>query len=130
MENIAVEASYVDYGTVSTRSTVTVPGPGTFNIDMDVTAWVIDAVGIMPVGEGFELFGKAGVALWESDANFSAAGAGGAFSGNAGDDGNDFHFGLGAGYALTENLGVRGEWERVNNEDSLDVRSVGAQFTF
>lgn len=130
MRNFGIEASYVDYGTITTDSTVTAPVAGTFDIDLDVTAWVIDAVGIVPVADGFELFGKAGIAMWDSEADFSAVAGGSAFSGNVDDDGSDFHFGIGASYTLMDNVAVRAEWERINEDDDLDVWTIGAQMSF
>lgn len=129
--NLGLEAGYAGYGTISTRSTVTAPAAGSFDIDLDVTAWNIDAVGIVPIGGGFELFGKLGVSMWETDASVSGVAAGTAFSGTAGDDGNDVHFGLGASYRLTEAIGIRAEWERIDNDDQdLDAWTFGAQFNF
>lgn len=128
--NFGVEIAYVDYGTLATRSTVTAPSAGTVNIDMDMTAWTFDAAAFLPLGDGLELFGKAGVALWDIDAGVSGTGGGGAFSGSADDDGSDFHFGVGASYALTDNFRIRAEWERINADDDLDGWTVSAVLGF
>ncbi|MDV3237466.1 MAG: outer membrane beta-barrel protein [Gammaproteobacteria bacterium] len=128
--NFGVEVAYVDYGTPTTQSTVTAPSVGTVNIDMDVTAWTFDAVAFLPLGGGFELFGKAGAALWDIDAGVSGTGGGGAFGGSADDDGSDFHFGVGASYAFTDNFRIRAEWERINADDDLDVWTVSAVLGF
>ncbi|MFN2309589.1 MAG: outer membrane beta-barrel protein [Gammaproteobacteria bacterium] len=93
------------------------------------TAWTFDAVGFMPLGSGFELFGRAGVALWESEASASGTGGGGAFSDSADDDGSDFHFGVGASYAFTDNFRIRAEWERITDDD-LDAWTVSAVLGF
>lgn len=128
--NFGLEAAYMDYGTISADSIVTAPSAGTVGIDLDTTAWLLDAVGYLPLGSGFEVFGKLGVALWDIEGSVSAAGGGSSFSGSADDDGSDFHFGVGASYALTDNIGVRAEWERVNADDDLDAWTVGAQMSF
>lgn len=130
MENFGVEVAYADGGTITSDSTVTAPTAGSFGIDLDVTAWIIDAVGFIPLGEGFEVFGKLGAAIWDADASFSGVAGGTAFSGDVDDDGSDFHFGVGASYALTDNLGVRAEWERINGDDEMDAWTIGAQYHF
>lgn len=128
--NFGIEAAYMDYGTISADSTVTAPSAGAVNVDLDTAAWLLDAVGYLPLGSGFELFGKLGVALWDSKGDFSGTGGGSSFSGNADDDGSDFHFGVGAGYALTDSIGVRAEWERINGDDDLDAWTISAQMGF
>lgn len=128
--NFGIEGAYVDYGTLTTRSRVTAPSAGTVAIDMDVTAWTFDAVAFLPLGSGFELFGKAGVALWDSDAGVSGTGGGGTFSDSVSDDGSDVHFGVGASYALTDNVRIRAEWERINADDDLDAWTVSAVLGF
>lgn len=128
--NFGLELAYMDYGTISTDSVITAPSSGTVGIDLDTTAWLLDAVGYLPVGNGFEIFGKVGVAMWNIDGSFSATGGGSSFTGSADDDGNDFHFGVGATYAVTDTIGVRAEWERVNGDDNLDAWTLGAQMSF
>lgn len=130
MENFGIEAAYMDYGTITADSTMTAPVAGVINTDMDTTAWIVDVVGILPVGNGFELFGKLGVAMWDIDASSSGAVGGSVLNTSVDDDGNDFHFGVGASYALTDNLGIRAEWERINGDDDLDAWTLGAQFNF
>ncbi|HEY9199377.1 MAG TPA: outer membrane beta-barrel protein [Gammaproteobacteria bacterium] len=129
-ENFGIETAYMDYGSITSDTTVTAPVAGTINIDLETTAWIIDAVGILPLNEQFELFGKLGVAMWDIEADVSAVAGGTAFGGSVEDDGSDFHFGVGAGYALTDTIGIRAEWERVNGDDDLDAWTVGAQFGF
>lgn len=128
--NFGLEAAYMDYGTISADSTVTALSAGVVNVDLDTTAWLLDAVGYLPLGNGFELFGKLGVALWDIEGNFSGSGGESGFSGSADDDGSDFHFGVGAGYALTDNIGIRAEWERITGDADLDAWTISAQIGF
>lgn len=129
-DNFAVEAAYVDYGTITSDSTVVAPVAGNINIDLDTTAWVFDAVGILPIVDGFDVFGKVGVAAWEYDSSVSAVAGGTAFTGSAEDDGSDFHYGVGAYLMAVDNIGMRLEWERVSADDNLDVWSLGVQYNF
>ena len=48
-----------------------------------------------------------------------------------GDDGTDVVYGLGAAYNITQNLSVRGEWERYDFDgDDVDLLSVGLAWAF
>lgn len=129
-ENFAVEAAYVDYGTITADSIVTVPLAGSINVDLDATAWAIDAVGIMPLVDGFDLFGKLGVAAWDIDSSITVALPPFVISGSPDDDGTDFHFGVGASLIAVDNIAMRLEWERISGDDSLDVWSLGVQYSF
>ncbi len=139
-ENFAVEAAYVGYGTISASSSVsaplTTPVPGrplpvdSISIDYDASAWIIDAVGILPLVDGFDLFAKAGVAAWEIDKSASALGTGLAFGGSPDADGADFHFGLGASLATGDYIAIRAEWERISADENLDAWTLGMEFRF
>jgi len=115
-ENFAIEALWADLGEVS----ATGPG-GTASISVD--GFGIAAVGIIPLGERFGIFGKVGAFMWD-------ASGGGAASG-VGDDGTDLMFGAGVSWNLTNHFGLRAEWERFDIDgDDVDFLSVGAQFNF
>lgn len=129
-DNFGVEATYMDYGTITADSVVTAPAAATINLDADTTAWIVDAVGMLPLNDQFGLFGKLGVASWQIDSSASVVVGGTAASISGDDDGNDFHFGVGANYALMGNIGLRAEWERINGDDDLDAWTVGAQMSF
>ena len=128
--NFGVEAAYMDYGTISADSAITAPTTATIGIDMDTTAWIVDAVGIMPLSDQFEIFAKLGAAIWDIDGSVAATFPGGTVNVSADDEGTDFHFGFGANYALMDNIGLRAEWERINGDDDLDAWTVGAQMSF
>ncbi len=129
-ENIAVEAGYMDYGTITADSIVTAPVAGSIDIDLDITAWHFDVVGILPLNDQFEMFARLGLAIWDVDGSYSAVAGGLGFSGSTDDDGSDFHLGLGASYALMDNFSLRAEWERVNTDDDLDAWTLSAQVGF
>jgi OOP family OmpA-OmpF porin len=120
--NFALEASYFDYGDFKANGqTFGVP----FTISGDATAWGIAAMGILPVGERFSLFGKAGLLM--SDMSVAAAGVGGAGTEDESESG--LHIGVGAMLNLTNNIGIRAEWER-NDEADIDMMSIGVQVRF
>lgn len=77
-------------------------------------AWVLAAVGALPLTKKFSLFGKVGADSWKTSTktivrNTSTS----AFTRtDSVERGVDPYYGVGASYALTDNLGVRGEYER------------------
>jgi opacity protein-like surface antigen len=120
--NFAIEGSYIDYGDASaTGQSFGVP----FRVSADATAFGVAALGIIPLGERFSLFGKFGLLF--SDGGATASGAGGSFSDSGSDTG--LHLGVGAMFDITRNFGVRAEWER-NDELEVDTMSIGLQVRF
>lgn len=114
---IAVEAFYTDFGE---------PNDGPLGID--AYALGIAGVGILPLAERFELFGKVGVAAW--DADFTGPGG---FS----DDGTDLVLGAGVTYKFSPQFSGRVELEYYDIEADagpFDVDtyllSAGLQFNF
>jgi OOP family OmpA-OmpF porin len=120
--NLAAELSYINFGEYTARATV-----GATNIDVkaDATAWGLAAVGIFPLSERFDLFGKLGFVRGESEGSGSSGGV----TVNVGDKGTELHYGFGATYNFTRNLGLRAEWEMVNDAD-LSLLSIGVQYRF
>lgn len=120
--NFALEASYFDYGSVSASGqTFGVP----FSISGDATAFGVAAVGILPLGNQFSLFGKLG--LLSTEVDVAATGVGGAFAESDSETG--LHMGVGVMFDIGRNFSIRAEWER-NDEAEIDMMSLGAQFRF
>ena len=120
--NFAGELSYMNAGEYT--ATVTV-GATSATVSADATAWGLAALGIYPVSEQLELFGKLGFVRGETDANVTIGGT----SATVGDSGTELHYGFGAVYNLSRNLGIRAEWENVDDAD-LSMLSVGIQYRF
>ncbi|MBU1665601.1 MAG: outer membrane beta-barrel protein [Gammaproteobacteria bacterium] len=137
-KNFAVEGSYADLGKATFDSTVTAPAAGTVNISWKSKAWSLAAVGILPVTDQFEVFGKIGGHFWDVDMSVTATGGGGTAAGSASDDGTSWLYGVGASYSFSKNIAVRAEWERyqdVGDENTtgksdVDMLSVGVQYKF
>jgi OOP family OmpA-OmpF porin len=120
--NFALEASYSDYGSISASGqSFGVP----FSVSGDATAFGIAAVGILPLGDRFSLFGKLG--LLRSEVDVVAAGIGGAFSESESETG--LHIGVGVMFDLGRDFSIRAEWER-NDEVEVDMMSIGVQVRF
>lgn len=120
--NFAIEGSYFSYGEASAAGTlVGVPVRATG----DATAFGVAALGILPLGNRFSLFGKVGILM--TDFKFTVAGGG--FSTSASEDETGLHYGFGAMFDITPNFGIRAEWER-NDELEADMMSLGLQVRF
>jgi hypothetical protein len=110
--DVAAELSYIDFGSASSNIK---------NASADVTA--VTAAGVLgfnlgPVG----LFGKAGVADWDSDYKM--------FDIKDSDSGTDPFYGIGAKLQLGS-FAVRAEYEYFDLDRSdIDLYSVGASYTF
>lgn len=115
-ENFAVEAAYtdlgkVDFGGVNAKSKV----------------YSLDGIARAPLGAGFGVYGKVGVAYAQRD-----------FNNGLGDkDKTGLKLGVGVDYALTKNVSLRAEATRFNNMpqangfDKKDDRlSLGVAYQF
>jgi OOP family OmpA-OmpF porin len=78
-----------------------------------------------PFAEQFNVFAKLGMIFW--DADFSIPGLG-----SASDDGEDFSWGVGAGWDFTENFGATLEYQgfEVEDTDTVDMFSLGLVYKF
>jgi len=109
--NFAAEAFYMNWGEIS----VTL-GPLTSRGEM--TSFGIAALGIIPLGQQFELFGKLGFASTDQEFNLASDSSG-----------TELLFGVGAIYNFTRNFGIRAEWERANDSEVNNL-SIGLQYRF
>lgn len=115
---VAAEASYIDWGEVTASTNTGV------SVAAKQHSYGLAAVGTLPVGEGFELFGKAGFLMTEQQTRRITPNPS-----TVERDETEFHYGLGVKYAFTRNWAVRGEWE---NTDKLEVQrlSIGVEYRF
>jgi OOP family OmpA-OmpF porin len=113
-----LEGSYVDFGSPEAES-------GGVDVSIDPTAWNAFAVVVIPFGKFFEIFGKAGLATWETDVLTSAFG-------DFNEDGTDPAYGAGVAFKLPVLLAIRAEYERFDFDgfDPLDTVSVGLDLRF
>ena len=96
---LGVELEYIDGGSPSDQG-----------VSIDMYGFNLSAVGIWPVTDQFDLFAKAGLISWRADA-----------SGFGNDSGEDFSWGVGAGFNFTDQFGLRGEYQAFEIEDTNDV---------
>ena len=123
-KHFGLELAYVDLGKASYSGTF-FGAPVTGGT---VETWGLNfsAVGTLPLGSNFALFGKVGFFTWESKASDVTGGV--PFSGK--DDGTDVSYGLGASYNFTKNFGIRAEWERFKAVGDIDLLSIGVVYKF
>lgn len=115
---------------------VDVTGVGTVNVDTDVDLDVnsyagIFARGILPVGDQFELFARAGYGFAEAEA--SAVGTVALLPGftagaSQSDSVNDFAYGFGAQYNINERHGVRFDYAGIGGDFSVISASYSINF--
>ncbi len=131
MKYLAVEGAYTNLGEGTAHSIITAPVLGTVDTTLEVEAWTVSALGILPLGDKFSLFGRLGVNFWNADVSAVATGGGTAAVAAGDDDGTDMVYGAGASYSFTPNLSVRGEWERYDLDDGeVDLWSAGVSWSF
>lgn len=133
-QNFAVEFGYADLGKFTATANVTSPVVGTIKADVEASAIFLDAVGSLPLGNQFSLFGRAGIAFTNTENNASGLGV------TVSDDEDEANLkvGLGAQFGFTKNVALRAEWERyidVGEEDTtgesdVDVLGVSLNVKF
>ncbi len=113
-----VEGSYLDFGSLDDDVSGT-------DVTVDATGWDAFAVGILPFGDHFQIFGKFGWLFWDSDTKASG-------SSSDSDSGNDTAYGAGIEIIIGKHFGIRGEYERYDIEDTekVETYSIGADFRF
>jgi OOP family OmpA-OmpF porin len=125
--NVAVEFGLTAAGAVEAR------GPaGTVTID----AAILDAaaVGILPLGDKFSVFGKVGLYTSAVETDFNTL----TVRGTERTTNSDLTYGAGVGFAITPKLVVRAEWQRYQDVDAgpnvgksdVDVIGLGMVYRF
>jgi len=129
-QNFALEAAIVDLGDVRYSGSFTDPALGTLPVSngrVQNSGLNLSAVGVLPLGSNFVVFGKAGVFLWYSEARDNTGG----FAFYSEDDGVDLSLGLGASLALGQRVSLRLEWERFDMSNvAVDLVTLGVAFRF
>ncbi len=94
------------------------------NVSLKADGFTLGAIGSIPLGEQFSLFGRAGAFFWDGDADINNVT-------QATPEDTNIFIGAGADYAFTEQFSVTGDWTRYELEDvSSGVFSIGFQYRF
>lgn len=140
MRHLAVEVGYADLGSFTATRTVTAPQSGSIRGEFKVAGIFGQAVGIIPLGERFSVFGTAGLYVNEVKTSASTTGNVVLISGpSASKSEANLKLGVGAGFDFTDRIGVRVEWERffelgdtstVGAQMDVDLVTIGVVFRF
>lgn len=132
--NFAIEAGYVDFGDARYRASFT---GGNANARVEAHGWALSVLGILPLGDQFSVFGRLGGIQSKVEIDVDATGPGGSASGRASDREWSALYGVGAGYAITPQIGVRAEYTRYDKlggdntgEGDVDTWSLGMTYRF
>jgi len=135
-EVFAVEGGYVDLGKATYSATAT---GGVVNGSLKASGLNLAAVGNLPLGDAFTVFGKLGVIAARVEGEVSASGVGGSYSGSNSSTNLRGNWGIGASYAIDHNFAVRVEAEQFSKlgdnktfgkKSDVNVLSAGIQYTF
>ena len=114
---LAVEGGYIDLGRSKYSATYT---GGSAAGTLKAAGPNLNVLGILPVAQGFSLYGELGVIDAKVKANLTATGAGAAATDSYSKTKVRPIYGIGAMYDFNDNLGMRASYERV---DSLGDKS-------
>ncbi len=141
--HFATELAYVDLGEVSYDADGTVTDgvtdyAATFGLSQSAAGPAFSVLGIVPIGERFTVFARAGIALMSVDADADLSIDGVADSASASTDRSNGLYGLGGEFSVNRRFGVRLEWTRyadVGSEDltgdtDIDLISLGLRYSF
>jgi OOP family OmpA-OmpF porin len=131
----AVEGGYVDLGKYGFQSNVTAPAATTVNGSYKVDGVNLSAVGILPLNNGFSVYGKAGVFRAKTDLDVSSPGT--VATSSASHHSTNPTYGLGAAYDITKDWTAKLEWNRYHEvgdsstgKDNIDLYTVGVAYNF
>lgn len=136
-KNFALEGGYFNLGQFGyTATTIPIPS-GSLNGNIKLQGLNLDAVGILPLGDKFSVFGRLGLQYAQAKDSFSSTGSV-ATPTNPNPSKNAFNpkAGLGLQYDFTRSLGMRVEAERfrindaIGNTGDINMYSVGLVYRF
>lgn len=123
---LGLELGYSSFGTVFESNN------NNFAASQDANAWTASAIGTLPVGERFGIYGRLGAARFDNDSSGSVQGV----PVNS-DNKTKPYGGVGVKFGLTDNFALRAEYQRYKDlanvggtQDDVDAWSGGAVFKF
>lgn len=119
MKYVGVELEYVDGGDAEDQWRESFEGvTEELKVTIGFSGFNASAVGFLPIGEKFSVFGKVGFMMWDADLRARYSFDGFSDSESDSESGTDFSWGVGAGFDFTDNLGVRVEYQAFEIEDA------------
>jgi OOP family OmpA-OmpF porin len=126
MPYLAAELEYIDGGEPDDTFRNDIFPDDRLKGTAGVTGFVGSGVGILPIGESFDVFGKLGFIYWDLDGSVKVRNADGTLGKeSAGNDGTDFAWAVGGSWHFMENFAVRLEYQgfEIEDTDSVDFAS-------
>lgn len=125
-DHLAFEFAYVDLGSIGYRATGTASdGVETLNVeavlDNSADGAVVSVLGILPIGERFSVYGRAGLSILSADGTARITVDGESQRASQSSQTSDPVFGVGAEYSLNRNFAIRLAWDRYLNVGTDDV---------
>jgi outer membrane protein OmpA-like peptidoglycan-associated protein len=133
MRYLAVELEYLDGGEPDDNFRDDRFPDERLKVSAGVTGFVGSAVGILPIGERFDVFGKLGFIYWDGDGSGKIRDADGTLAKiSYGNDGTDFAWAVGGTWHITHNLGLRAEYQgfEIDDFNSVDFASGSIVYKF
>jgi OOP family OmpA-OmpF porin len=125
-DHFAMEFAYVDLGSVEYQFAVTVTdGEDVADAEVGLASAaegaVVSALGILPIGERFSLFGRVGLAMLSADGTARVALGGNSQQASQSSQKFDPVFGAGAEFSVTKHFAIRLAWDRYLDVGTEDV---------
>jgi len=138
----AAEMAFTQFGELTTNASADVDYPqddagfvpSELELAFDTGGPVFSAIGILPINERFEVYGRVGLVLASFKRTFTSRVNGQTLSGSARSDLQKPAYGVGLTWNLNKVYSLRAEYEVINDigdngVDSQDLRIMGVQFS-
>ena len=125
-DHFAVEFAYVDLGSVEYQASVTISdgveqADAELGLESSAQGPVVSALGMLPIGERFSLFGRVGLSFLNADGTARIAIEGDTQRASQSSQKSDPVLGLGAELGLSKNFAIRLAWDRYFDVGTEDV---------
>ncbi len=136
--NFALESGYFNLGEFGYNASTQPPAlPGTLSGKIKLQGLNLDAVGMLPLGDKFSVFGRVGLQYAQAKDNFSSTGVvAPPAKPNPSKNALNYKAGVGVQYDFNRSLGMRVEAERyriddaINNKGNINMYSLGLVYRF
>ncbi|MFO1407664.1 MAG: outer membrane beta-barrel protein [Steroidobacteraceae bacterium] len=127
MKYFAVELSYIDLGNADYKGTVSdgVDTAGRVKGQWEATGWPVSVLGIWPIDDAWEVFGRVGLFMGDVKLNAKVVDGVGdtIIKGHTSDNSNQFLGGVGVNYNFLDTWTARVEWQALPSLGNNDTGS-------
>ncbi|HJR58232.1 MAG TPA: outer membrane beta-barrel protein [Vicinamibacterales bacterium] len=125
-DHFALEFSYVDLGSVDYQATSTLTdgtntGVAETRLESSANGPIVSALGILPIGERFSVFGRVGFSLLNAEGSARITLDGDSQRISQSSQKSDPVFGIGAEFSMTRHFTLRLAWDRYLDVGTADV---------